>query len=114
MTSSQVVHVEGHVGPGFEAVREAFEENFTQRHEVGAACCVYRNGEKVVDLWGGLRNKAAGAPWEEDTMVLVYAATKGLAAMTVALAHSRGWRDHDERVAPHWPEFAQNGKEAVQ
>ena len=46
---------------------------------------MYRNGEKVVDLWGGIRNKAAGDPWERDTMVLVYSATKGLAAMTLAL-----------------------------
>jgi len=52
---------------------------------------VYRHGEKVVDLWGGVRNKATGEPWEEDTMVLVYSTTKGLAAMTLALAHSWGW-----------------------
>ena len=31
-------------------------------------------------------------------MVLVHSATKGLAAMTLALAHSRGWLDYDERV----------------
>jgi len=46
-------------------------------------------------------------------MVIVYSATKGLAAMTLALAHSRGWLDYDARVARYWPEFAQQGKEAV-
>jgi hypothetical protein len=30
---------------------------------------------KVVDFWGGRRN-AAGEPWEEDTLVLVYSVTK--------------------------------------
>lgn len=105
----QVV-VEGHVSAGFEAVREAFTNNFTRRGELGGACCVYRRGEKVVDLWGGIRNKETGEPWEENTMVLVYSATKGLAAMALALAHSRGWLDYDERVASYWPEFAQNGK----
>lgn len=94
----------------FEAVREAFAENFSRRKELGAACCVYRNGEKVVDLWGGIRNKATGEPWEADTMVLVFSATKGLAAMVMALAHSRGLLDYEERVATYWPEFAQNGK----
>ena len=70
-------------------------------------------GEKVVDLWGGIRNKQTGEPWERDTMVLVYSATKGLAAMTLAIAHSRGWLDYEERVARYWPEFAQHGKERI-
>jgi CubicO group peptidase (beta-lactamase class C family) len=67
----------------------------------------------VVDLWGGVRNKLTGELWEQDTMVLVYSATKGLAAMTLALAHSRGWLDYEERVATYWPEFAQQGKEKI-
>jgi CubicO group peptidase (beta-lactamase class C family) len=46
-------------------------------------------------------------------MALVYSATKGLAAMTLALAHSRGWLDYDVLVRKYWPEFAQNGKEKI-
>jgi CubicO group peptidase (beta-lactamase class C family) len=94
-------------------VREAFVENFARRRELGGACCAYHHGEKVVDLWGGVRNKLTGELWEQDTMVLVYSATKGLAAMTLALAHSRGWLDYEERVAKYWPEFAQHGKEKI-
>ena len=105
--------ISGFVKPGFEAVREAFAENFTHRNELGAACCIYQYGEKVVDLWGGVRNKATGEPWEEDTMVFVASATKGLAAMAIALAHSRGLLDYEERVCTYWPEFAQQGKEKV-
>jgi CubicO group peptidase (beta-lactamase class C family) len=107
------VAIEGHVSPGFEAVREAFAENFARRDELGGACCAYHRGGKVVDLWGGIRNKQTGEPWERDTMVLVYSATKGLAAMTLAIAHSRGWLDYDELVARYWPEFAQHGKERI-
>src|SRR5579864_7112779 len=103
----------GHVNTGFEVVREAFAENFVRRHELGGACCAFHHGEKVVDLWGGLRNKRTGEPWEQDTMVIVYSATKGLAAMTLAIAHSRGWLDYEERVCAYWPEFAQNGKERI-
>lgn len=113
MKASQHIHIEGHVSAGFEAVRDAFAENFSLRHELGGACCVYYRGEKVVDLWGGVRNKATGEPWEEDTMVIVYSTTKGLSAMTLAVAHSRGWLDYEERVCTYWPEFAQNGKERV-
>jgi CubicO group peptidase (beta-lactamase class C family) len=105
--------VKGHVSAGFEAVRDAFVENFSRRHELGGACCVYHRGERVVDLWGGVRNKATDEPWEEGTMVLVYSATKGLAAMTLAVAHSRGWLDYEERVSTYWSEFAQQGKESI-
>lgn len=105
--------VHGFVAPGFEKVREAFVENFMRRHELGGACCAYYKGEKVVDLWGGVRNKATGDPWQEDTMVVVYSTTKGLAAMTLAIANSRGWLNYDELVSTYWPEFAQNGKEGI-
>ena len=113
MEASQRIRIEGHVNAGFDAVRDAFAENFSRRHELGGACCVYHRGEKVVDLWGGVRNKSTGEPWEEDTMVLVHSATKGLAAMTLAVAHSRGWLDYEQRVCKYWPEFAQQGKETI-
>src|SRR6188768_969555 len=83
--------VEGRVSHGFENVREAFADNFMHREELGGGCCVYLRGEKVVDLWGGIRNRDTHEPWKQNTMVIVYSATKGLAAMTLALAHSRGW-----------------------
>jgi len=99
--------------PGFEPVREAFIENFTRRGELGAACCVYQEGEKVVDLWGGVRARGSEEPWQPDTMVVVHSATKGMAAMAMALACSRGLLDYDQRVAHYWPEFAQAGKERI-
>jgi CubicO group peptidase (beta-lactamase class C family) len=105
--------ISGGVKSGFEAVREAFVENFEQRNELGAACCIYYKGEKVVDLWGGIRNEATGEPWEEGTMVLVWSTTKGLSALTMALAHSRGLFDYDEPVSKYWPEFAQQGKDKI-
>jgi CubicO group peptidase (beta-lactamase class C family) len=105
--------IAGFARPGFEAVRDAFVENFERRGELGAACCVHHRGEKVVDLWGGIRNAATGEPWEEGTMALVHSTTKGMAALAMALAHSRGLLDYEERVAAYWPEFAQQGKERV-
>ena len=46
-------------------------------------------------------------------MVLVYSTTKGMAGMTMAVAHSRGLLDYEERVCTYWPEFAQAGKERI-
>jgi len=94
-------------------VWDAFAGNLARRGELGAACAVIRHGEPVVDLWGGVRDRARGAEWEEDTLVLVFSTTKGLSAMAMAVAHSRGLFDLDERVAEYWPEFAQAGKARV-
>jgi CubicO group peptidase (beta-lactamase class C family) len=105
--------IEGTVALGFESVRDAFADNFVSRRELGGACCAYVHNDKVVDLWGGARNGSTGEPWERDTMVIVYSATKGLAAMTLAIAHSRGWLDYEDRVCAYWPEFAQYGKERI-
>lgn len=106
--SAQLIH--GSVAPGFEEVEQEFRRNFAERREWGAACTVYYRGEKVVDLWGGYRDLEGQHPWEEDTLILVFSTTKGLASLALALAHSRGLFDYDERVAAYWPEFAQNGK----
>lgn len=103
----------GQVSTGFEPVRRVFEDNFVHRGELGAACAVYHRGRKVVDLWGGTRHEVTGEPWEADTMVIVHSATKGLAAMTLAMAHSRGWLDYEAPVASYWPEFGQRGKERI-
>jgi len=103
----------GHVAPGFEGVRDAFERNFAQRNEIGAAVAAYWRGEKVVDLWGGRRTPDGDAPWSEDTLVVVMSTTKGLSALSLAVANARGWLDYEAPVARYWPEFAQNGKGAI-
>jgi CubicO group peptidase (beta-lactamase class C family) len=94
-------------------VRAEFERNFRERGEIGAAVAAYWRGERVVDLWGGSRTPSGADPWEEDTLIVVHSTTKGLAAMTIAVANSRGWIDYDAQVADYWPEFAHNGKGAV-
>ncbi|HAN17486.1 MAG TPA: EstA family serine hydrolase [Bacteroidales bacterium] len=105
--------IHGYVAPGFEDVKEEFIQNFIKRGENGAAFSVYYKGEKVVDLWGGYKDALTKEPWEENTKVIVFSTTKGLAAMCLAMAHSNGWLDYDEKVSTYWPEFAQNGKENI-
>lgn len=103
----------GTVASGFENVKIEFRKNFTERDEIGAACAIYLKGQKVVDLWGGYIDKDRTLPWLKDTIVPVFSTTKGLSALAVVLAHSRGFLDINEKVCTYWPEFAQNGKEEI-
>jgi CubicO group peptidase (beta-lactamase class C family) len=105
--------VGGDVDEGYGKVADAFRRNMASGKEIGAACAVYRDGKKVVDLWGGYRDGNTQAPWEHDTVVIVFSTTKGVAALAVALAVSRGYISYDARVADYWPEFAQSGKDSV-
>lgn len=102
--------IAGRVAPGFERVRDAFARNFAEHGDVGAACCVYRHGRPVVDLWGGLADRATSRPWAEDTLQLVFSTTKGVTAIVMSLLAERGVLDLDAPIASYWPEFAANGK----
>mgnify|MGYP003776834547 FL=1 len=107
------IAINGYVADGFEKVKDTFEDNFLRRKEVGASCCIYYKGEKVVDLWGGYRDKKTRTPWEEDTVGIVFSTTKGLSSLAFSLLHSKGLLDYEEKVATYWPEFAYNGKENI-
>ncbi|MEU6261413.1 serine hydrolase domain-containing protein [Streptomyces sp. NPDC047043] len=102
--------IDGEVEAGFEPVRDAFEANFSQRGDIGAAVCVYQHGRPVVDLWGGVADPETGRPWTRDTLQLVYSATKGATTTAAHLLVQRGELDLDAPVATYWPEFAANGK----
>ncbi|UQA97704.1 beta-lactamase family protein [Streptomyces halobius] len=105
--------VSGHCAPGFEGVRAAFERNFREHGDVGAAVTVTVDGEAVVDLWGGHADEARTRAWERDTLVNVYSTSKGLTALCAHLLVDRGELDLDAPVARYWPEFAQAGKQDI-
>lgn len=108
--------VNGTVAEGFEPVREAFVRNFEALGDRGAAVAVYRDGRKVVDLWGGTKNvdDAVGTePWERGTAQIMRSATKGVAAAVPLLLHQRGLLDLDAPVGEYWPEFKARGKDRV-
>ena len=105
--------IDGSVAPGFEAVRQEFERNFEKRRELGGRRRRLRRGGEGRRPLGRRRDARDDSPWQRGTLVILYSTSKGLAAMTLALAHSRGWLDYDARVADIWPEFGQHGKEDI-
>lgn len=106
------VTIDGHVAPGWEPVAAAFRTNF-DHGDIGAACCVYQQGEVVVDLVGGTADPTTGARWQPDTIALVFSTTKGATALCANLLIEQGELDPDAPVARYWPEFAANGKAGV-
>jgi CubicO group peptidase (beta-lactamase class C family) len=103
----------GDVDEGYGKIADAFRQNLSSGQEVGAAVAVYRDGRKVVDLWGGFRNATTRDPWQQDAIVNVFSTTKGIASLAVAVAASRGLIDYEAKVTDYWPEFAQAGKASV-
>ncbi len=97
--------VNGAVDARFEPVREAFAENFEKHNEDGAACCVYVEGRPVVDIWGGT--------YKDDTLQLVFSATKGITAIAAHVLAQEGRLDFDAPVVEYWPEFGAAGKDAM-
>jgi CubicO group peptidase (beta-lactamase class C family) len=112
-SAERPIRIEGHCDERFSAVRAAFEKNFTERGELGAAVTVLAGGDKVVDLWGGWADDARTVPWQSDTVVNVWSTTKGPTALCAHVLADRGLLDLDAPVADYWPEFAAAGKKSV-
>jgi CubicO group peptidase (beta-lactamase class C family) len=107
------VNIHGSCASRFERVRNAFEQNFAQGKEVGAAVAAWVDGELVVNLWAGTADAAGTRPWQVDTVATVLSGTKGLTSTCVHQLVERGELDLDAPVARYWPEFGQAGKEAI-
>jgi CubicO group peptidase (beta-lactamase class C family) len=71
------------------------------------------NGEPVVNIWAGMRDRAKSLPWAADTLMPVHSTTKPIAALIVAMLVEQGLLDYDAPLADVWPEFAAHGKDRV-
>jgi CubicO group peptidase (beta-lactamase class C family) len=101
----------GRWDPRFRALRDAFEQNFADRGELGAAVSVIVDGHLVAELWGGWREP--GREWAADTLVNVFSVGKGVLATCLVRLIGQGLLDPDARVSIYWPEFAAAGKDGV-
>ena len=106
--------IHGYCDPRFEAVFNQFKKNFDEGLDQGGSFALSCEGEMVVDIWAGYRDRAGEQPWQEDTLINVYSTTKTMAAQCLLLLADRGEVQLDAKVSTYWPEFAQNGKENVE
>jgi CubicO group peptidase (beta-lactamase class C family) len=90
-----------------------FRENFDKFGELGAAVSIWQHGKPIVDLHGGFRDGRREHPWTDDTIVLIWSATKGIGSACLLHVLQEHKIDIAQRAAEFWPEFGQAGKEDI-
>lgn len=105
--------IHGTVARRFVAVRDVLARSFRSGAEEGCGIAVWHDGERVVDLWGGVRDRARGLPFEADTLCTMFSSTKGMVALCFLMLADRGLLDYDAPVAAHWPAFGSADKRAI-
>jgi CubicO group peptidase (beta-lactamase class C family) len=106
--------LQGTCAPRFDAVRETLQRNIDSGEERGASLVLDIDGERVIDLWGGFRDQAGTVPWGEHTITNVWSATKTVTSLAALMLVDRGDLDVHAPVAKYWPEFAAEGKSAIE
>ena len=99
------VDIGGHVQPGFEPVREVFASVLAGQAGTGAATAAWRDGEWVVDLWGGPASADRGLRWQADSLAQPYSVVKPFVAVCALLLADRGQIDLDAPMQRYWPQF---------
>ncbi len=105
--------IAGYVAPGLEPVADAFRANFAAGEEIGASFAALRDGETLVNVWGGHTDRTRQTAWARDTLTPVFSTTKGIAAIVAAWCVERGLLRYEDRVADLWPAFGVHGKDQL-
>ncbi|HVV36398.1 MAG TPA: serine hydrolase domain-containing protein [Acidimicrobiales bacterium] len=111
-----MVDIQGTCDERYTKVRDVLASNLESGADAGASVAVLKDGELVVDIWGGtvdLVDGPADTPWQRDTLVNVYSSTKTMCNLSALVCADRGLIDLDAPVATYWPEFAEGGKDSV-
>ncbi len=101
----------GYCHEDFLEIERIFNHNFNKYEEVGSSLCVIVDGEIVVDIWAGYKNKDKTEEWGEDTLSIAFSSTKAALALCAHILIERGEIDLKEKVTKYWPEYGKNGKE---
>ncbi|ROS05259.1 CubicO group peptidase (beta-lactamase class C family) [Sinobacterium caligoides] len=107
------MEINGFCDPFFADVEAVFAKNFTRFGEQGAAFSVVMEGELVVNLWAGTRDREGLHDWQEETMVNVFSVTKGVLIASLLLLVDEGRVELDSPVADYWSEFIAAGKQNI-
>ena len=107
------METQGRFDEKFKSIVDCYENQFELGLDIGSSLAITYEGEMVVDIWAGNRDRAQSLPWEENTIVNVFSSTKNATSLAAYVLADRGQLDFFAPVAEYWPEFAQKGKENI-
>jgi CubicO group peptidase (beta-lactamase class C family) len=94
-----------------QQIFQAAVDEAIQAGEVGVQFAVYKDEELVVDVWGGVADRATGRQVDRQTLFNVFSVTKAITATALHIQAERGLVSYDAPIARYWPEFAAHGKD---
>ena len=103
--------IDGYCHPDFKELENHFRSLIDSGYETGASFAVEKDGEMIVDLWGGFKDKEKTIPWDKDTICNVFSVTKGIIVPCMMHLVEQGKISLDDKVSKYWPEYGTNGKE---
>ncbi len=107
------MEIQGRYDEKFESIVDCYKKQFELGLDIGSSLALTYEGEIVIDIWAGTRDKAQSLPWEENTIVNVFSSTKNATSLAAYVLADQGKLDFSAPVAEYWPEFAQKGKENI-
>ena len=104
--------ISGYCEEKYIPVKKIFENYFLEQEEIGASFAIYKEGKPLIDLWNGLKNKN-DKKWEENTIVNVFSATKGIYEIIVSILVDQNILDLEKPVSYYWDAFKQSNKREI-
>jgi len=104
--------VNGYCEEKYNPVKKIFESYFLKQEEIGASFAIYKEGKPLIDLHGGFRDKN-NKNWEENTVVNVFSATKGIYEIIVSILIDQNILDLEKPVSYYWDAFKQSNKRGI-
>jgi len=104
--------INGYCEEKYNPVKKIFESYFLKQEEIGASFAIYKEGKPLIDLWGGLKNKN-DKKWEENTIVNVFSATKGIYEIIVSILIDQNILDLEKPISYYWDVFKQSNKREI-
>ncbi len=104
--------ISGYCEEKYYSVKKIFENYFLKQDEIGASFAIYKEGKPLIDLWSGLKNKN-DKKWEENTIVNVFSATKGIYEIAISILIDQNILDLEKPVSYYWDTFKQSNKREI-
>jgi len=104
--------INGYCEEKYNPIKKIFKDYFLNNQEIGASFAVYKEGKPLINLWGGFQNKE-NKKWEENTIVNVFSATKGIYEIITSILIDKNIIDLEKPVSYYWDAFKKNNKSEI-